>query len=675
MRLSEPVRFTLGRYKSKLPILLLLYLLSPPSPSSSSSPSTRNDTTSNSLSIYSSSQNYDESLTLSNPTIKQDNRVVEKDIEVLWTPEFRRGGREQEEEENFRKLKTEKSSPSTSSLSVTSIDSREFSPRTTPELSAPPSPPPQETQRNNPDLEISLVAAKESRPRLRLQPWFSRLSYTLFLFHLILILQLYLKSLKSSISQILLANPLPPPFTTSSSSSSSSSRKSRSSSKSTKISTMKLLSRFKWRFKLLLNRCGLKLIFKILFSGGLIIFLIGKEFLSSNSSDYSSVEAGGGVGGWNRIFLQGTIVKYLSGVVDLIEFTTDDHSNTNNYRINNNGTISERWIKPYRDLILLELFSSFLIFLDCLTPILSSLSIIPNDLFSPKQFLPPPPPSPSPSTSPSQEAQRRQPERLQLLLKVPSNYLLPQYLSFSLTYLSLIQILLLIFSKNLPFTPSPRGTERGGENSGISISKSIISISIVKSVLIFGFSLIQQFGNLLLGREKLEKDFEKIIWLIQMFSKDKIKFSSSTTSSSSLSASESEEESEEEVVREGLEFDGDNRRMRRRRRRRNRRRRRRESLLKEFEKESCCICFEEEWYQEEEADSSGERRGGGGIGSFRSRCFLTNCGHQGLNLQLKLVKHKPVNKVVIKKNKKPFKLVKPKIPEVVPAKQAVVDFT
>lgn len=177
-----------------------------------------------------------------------------------------------------------------------------------------------------------------------------------------------------------------------------------------------------------------------------------------------------------------------------------------------------------------------------------------------------------------------------MILLVPTNYLLPQYLSFSLTNVSLLEILYLIFSKKL-VSQSQSGS---GSGSG---SYSILSFT---SLVIF-YSLCQEMGELLVGREKLERDFEKVCWLIKEFSKEKVQLPASS--------SEEEEEDKEEEVERGVV-------------RRNRNRRRRESLLKEFEKESCCICFEDEWYDEGE-------QGQQGIGSFRSRCFLTKCGHQG----------------------------------------------
>jgi hypothetical protein len=102
----------------------------------------------------------------------------------------------------------------------------------------------------------------------------------------------------------------------------------------------------------------------------------------------------------------------------------------------------------------------------------------------------------------------------------------------------------------------------------------------------------------------LEKDFEKILYLIEKFSKDRVRFKEANQTTTTTTRREGILSTERERLEEGDRW---------------------KSLLEELESESCCICFEEEW-QEEEGGGEG---GAGGDKGFRSRCFLTDCGHQG----------------------------------------------
>ncbi|GAA5900136.1 uncharacterized protein JCM6883_006099 [Sporobolomyces salmoneus] len=276
------------------------------------------------------------------------------------------------------------------------------------------------------------------------------------------------------------------------------------------LSFSKRLNRFRWRLKLLWKRCGSTLI-KLSLLGLIILTLLG-------SGAYDAVRRNEKPG-WNRVFEFGVDLPF----VEVKEYRTDSRVQAAN------------WFRPSRDLVLLELLSTCCIFLHALRPVLLSLSFLPTNLHAPRSCLP-----------------RNAPDLL-----VPTSHLLPHLISFAYSFFAILEWLVLILSRNL---------DNGEDTSRYRL----LSVT----TLVFIYSICGELGNLLVRREKLEEEFEKIGYLNREFSKEKIGIERAGG------------EGWEEKIR---------------------------LLLEELEGESCCICFEEDWHE------------GNG---FRSRCFLTNCGHQ-----------------------------------------------
>ncbi|GAA5881715.1 hypothetical protein JCM16303_006423 [Sporobolomyces ruberrimus] len=525
MRLSEPAHLSWNRYKAKISILLLLYLLSP------SPPSPIDPIPSNIDSIPSQPTPKEQRILEPGSTRKEESGKGDT-VEIFWTPPYD-GDSERDKVKGLGELKTKPTSTNLAVKGSTRAGETIKSPLT-PALSVPPSSEPTGNKREERvEIKRSAISTTDSNydqdsppPSTGASaidsPLLNPLTYTLILLHFFYLVQYFFESTKSFFSQSLLSNPLPPPFKIPSSTLPSSSSRSTRTSFS-KIS--KKWTRFRWRFNLVSDRCRMGLIKHAILSG-FVLALIGLETIYS----FEGGSARRGV--WNRVLFE----KGSGELVGMREFANTDLRDTTS------------WLRPYRDVALLELLTTLVIAINSLSPILLSLSLLPPTLLAPRRFLPR-------SSSP---------------LYVPTPYILPYYLSFTLHLLILISTLVLF-----PSRPSLSTT-------GI----------FTLPTFLFFYTFSTNIGGLLSTRERLEGDLEKISFLITKFEKSRI-FKSKKRFQGEGELEEEEEEGKRELV------------------------------LEELERESCCICFEEDWEEEEEEGKADARRR-----SFRSRCFLTNCGHQ-----------------------------------------------
>jgi len=133
---------------------------------------------------------------------------------------------------------------------------------TTPSLSDPPSPEPTHNEPKIEELgpsgaeddpEDDSIDSKSSDsspppdpiPKPTKLPFLTPTTYTILLLHLIYHLQYHLVNCGDRLSQVLLSNPLPPPF-----------KVPITRPSSSKLSLSKRLSRLNWRFRLIRKRCG-----------------------------------------------------------------------------------------------------------------------------------------------------------------------------------------------------------------------------------------------------------------------------------------------------------------------------------------------------------------------------------------------------------------------------------
>ncbi|GAA6016035.1 hypothetical protein JCM11491_000647 [Sporobolomyces phaffii] len=192
---------------------------------------------------------------------------------------------------------------------------------------------------------------------------------------------------------------------------------------------------------------------------------------------------------------------------------------------------SAKWLEPCRDLALLELLSSTLIAVYALSPLFLALNLVPTSVRAPRQML----------------------RKRSRALLVPTSYLLPRYLAFSLSSIQLVQTLVLVLSRSA-------STYR------------FLSLATVVTL----YELASSVGLLLVVREALERDFERTLFLIDEFPRNRVTLGRA----------------------HGGDADSTDR----------------DSRLDELESESCAICFEDDF-------------GPALVASFRSRCYLTHCGH------------------------------------------------
>jgi len=199
-----------------------------------------------------------------------------------------------------------------------------------------------------------------------------------------------------------------------------------------------------------------------------------------------------------------------------------------------------------------QALSTVLIYLHSLSPVLISLDLLPNSFSVPKPMLAPPLPHfvqlssghripLSEFTLPShleKIANTRPP------MIAPTTYLLPRYLSLALDGISVLQIALLLVTRPASFR--------------------ILSLSTI----LFFFSLLCPFENLMEIRQGIEEDMKKVLIVIDRFK--------------SRGPDRSEESNEEKP---------------------------------------CWICFEEEFEPPHVP-----------INSFKKRCELPRCGHQSKQL-------------------------------------------
>ncbi|GAA5840481.1 hypothetical protein JCM3766R1_000300 [Sporobolomyces carnicolor] len=488
MGLSEPGRLSWNRYKSKSSILFLLYLLSPSPSIDRAQPAPSKD-----------SPAISQRLEPGSTSLKR----IESDASasVLWTPKFTNGVDLSGKVVSLKELKTvaAKGSSSTTPQSEWSQ---------TPTPSDPPRAQSSSRSQSSPEnVGAERKNEQKSTPDAERDPgssgpaFFSACMFTIIQLHGLFLLQYALDWTKKTVGLALLSNPLPPPF-----------KEPASSPARSKLPLSKRLSRLRWRWSLLWSRCGTTIVRQ---------FLLALCVMSFSILGTIDAIRRGGRSGASELLRIGPIWPLLDSPGP----------------VKNTTVQAPNWVRPYRDIALLELIATGLILINAFSPVLVSLSLVPAAVHAPRGFL-------SRST-PS--------------LLVPTSYIIPHYLSFALASVSLVQLIVLIVTRN---------ANRGGETAGYHLFSF--------TTLVFFYSICHQLGILLANREKLERDFERIAHLNQEFTKGRI-----------------------ELDLKPFGGEAEQAKM--------------ENLLDELERESCCICFEEEW-----DDESG----------FRSRCFLTHCGHQ-----------------------------------------------
>ncbi|GAA6059014.1 hypothetical protein JCM10212_001239 [Sporobolomyces blumeae] len=439
-RVGEATRRSLGVWTSKWTVLAVLYLLSPSirlGPSSTRAPSTSSTTTAGEV----AHQNVPRAIPLRiipGDQERNDDRDRFKAIDQLakYLDERRTARPVVTSTEHGREVTTSRDVERCEA----SRDDRRRSGRTA------------STESTSPGQDEIHLHSSSSSPS---SAWwsFTPLGFTFVVLHLLYLVQMTALHLEPKISQILLSNPIPPPFHT-----------PLSKDKAHRPSISKLVTHARWRSKVVYDRLGGSLCQLAFLT--LVIGVVAKASLVGDSSERH---------GWNQVVAWDAAARLSGGRIDLQLY---------------HGQSPVGGLKPLRSVVFLESMATLLIMLASFSPVLVSLGHLPSSLPMPTAFVPRRPQKVPPNLAnwhPSIDSKT--------VFLVPTSHLVPRYLSLSLASLRLLQTLALCLSR-------PRSAQFR-----------FLSFATLSAF----FSTIACLGDLGDGRDEIEREVTRVLQLLDRF--------------------------------------------------------------------------------------------------------------------------------------------------------------